>query len=572
MSRPLIEALGAATDVRGAAGVVLIDALARVRVALPSAPAARPLRAILHLRPDHGYSGVYLLEEGAPDVHEPAPDDDAVTSATAWRWVSRSGRAVVFDVEADAVRHLSGERPPAAEERPRWIGRTEVALRRRRATHVVVLPLRAPGRRLVGMLAIEVEWPAAVGDHPATWARLEEGLQLLSDLAGFALVSLPSPAAPEVEPDPLLPVVGAAMARVVRTLRAFARFDQTLLLRGATGTGKSHLAAWCHAHSARAKGPFVVSSLLTSGDGLRDAGLFGWRKGAFTGAVTDSQGAVAQAAGGTLFIDEIDKLDLASQGRLLRLLEERRYRVLGEERERVADARFIVGTNADLEGAVERGTFLRDLYYRVNVLPIEVPPLAARRDEVPGWARRMAAAAVPGGPGGDAPRFTAEAELLLAGQPWPGNLRQLNSVVVRAVALALSDTLESEAEANTLVVREEHLRRALALDPEARQVGGGGLLEGLGQAARALVDEAERRASRGEAPLDLDLADGFRGLVLSEASARRGGVREAFALFGLDHQLRGGNHLRTWRRETDRLDALCQALRVPSPPRGAEGR
>jgi DNA-binding NtrC family response regulator len=352
------------------------------------------------------------------------------------------------------------------------------------------------------------------------------------------------------------------MAGVVRTLSAFSRFDETLLLRGATGTGKSHLAAWCHARSARARGPFIVADLRSGADGLGDAALFGWKRGAFTGAVADSRGAVAQAEGGTLFIDEIDKLDLTAQGRLLRLLEERRYRAIGEERERTADVRFIVGTNADLEGAVSQGRFLRDLYYRVNVLPIEVPSLSGRRDEIRPWARRMLRIAGESGAVLSA-AFNDAAEDLLEAQPWPGNLRHLHSVVVRALAFCLADTTDpAQADAPPCEVSERHVRRALSLDRSEPPGVEGSVKDALGTVSRAFVTEAQRRRRAQEPSLDLDLTEGLRGLVLQAARERIGETREAFSLFGLDQQLRGGNYLRTWRREVERSDELLAALGI----------
>ena len=132
-----------------------------------------------------------------------------------------------------------------------------------------------------------------------------------------------------------------------------------------------------------------VLALSAVAPDLQVSALFGWRKGAFTSATTSGAGALSRAQGGTLFLDEIDKLDLSVQKSLLRLIEDRRFMPIGGEKEEEADVRFIVGTNADLERAAREGRFLLDLYYRINVLPVRLPPLGERRDEVAGWARFM---------------------------------------------------------------------------------------------------------------------------------------------------------------------------------------
>src|SRR5262249_23145946 len=150
-------------------------------------------------------------------------------------------------------------------------------------------------------------------------------------------------------PDQFLPVVGPAMTPLVEMLRIFAEQEETVLLTGPTGAGKSRLARWCHQHSRRAKGQFEILDLATVPEDLQLADLFGWKRGACTGAARDTAGAVTRAAGGTLFIDEIDKLSMRAQAGLLRVFEERRYRPLGEgASDRAADVRFIVSTNANV--------------------------------------------------------------------------------------------------------------------------------------------------------------------------------------------------------------------------------
>jgi len=284
------------------------------------------------------------------------------------------------------------------------------------------------------------------------------------------------------------------------------------------------------------------------------AELLGWRRGAFTGAVRDTPGALARAAKGTLFIDEIDKLSLKAQAGLLQVLEERRYRPLGDNAsERRADVRFIVSTNVDLHAAVRAGDFREDLYYRINVLPVRLPSLEDRLDELPGWAEHMFLRRHAESGGEGSPHITEEAMELLRRTPWPGNLRQLDNIVRRAYAIMIADPGEA---ANPTTLLRRHVEHALGyeLRPEAL-----GLVATLWRAARAFVDDAERRESAG-ARLSLDLADAFRGLVLCAAIERRQGLDPAFVLLDQASLLRGRNHHRVLRRELERVRALLEAV------------
>jgi DNA-binding NtrC family response regulator len=287
------------------------------------------------------------------------------------------------------------------------------------------------------------------------------------------------------------------------------------------------------------------------------AELFGWKKGAFTGAVRDNPGAVTRARGGTLFIDEIDKLSLKAQAGLLHVLEERTYRTLGADgAERRADVRFIIGTNANLQACVKAGRFREDLYYRIKVLPISLPPLKDRQDEIARWAQYMAdrrhRERCPEGQ----IRLTGAAERLLIDQPWPGNLRQLDNIVRRAYALALVDRGES-AQALTLEVH--HFQQALCYESDSVTQP---LTEVLSTAAGAFVSAAQAREP---GALDLDLADSFRGLVLAVAT-RRLGRDEAFRLFGRENLVKSRNHYRMLRREVERLEALYKAVGSAASP------
>jgi DNA-binding NtrC family response regulator len=348
-----------------------------------------------------------------------------------------------------------------------------------------------------------------------------------------------------------LPVIGTSMAGLVRILEVFAKQEETILISGPTGAGKSRLARWCHEHSNRKRGPFETLDLMMVPEELQMAQLFGWRKGAFTGAVRNYPGSLSLAEGGTLFIDEVDKLSLRAQAGMLHLLEERTYRVLGEESSQRANVRFIVGTNTNLQGAVKAGRFREDLYYRINVLPVQVPSLDARRDEIGPWAQYMLTRRhQERHPAGQA-SLLPEAQLLLTTRNWPGNLRQLDNIVRRAYSLAL---LEQGMDAKNMLLHEQHVVQALDYEGASVQQSPS-LFESLRTASACFLQEAQRAPT----PWDLDLADAFRGFVLG-AAIQRFGIEEAFHLLGRKRLLKNRNHYKVLRRELAKVDTLLEAM------------
>jgi DNA-binding NtrC family response regulator len=353
------------------------------------------------------------------------------------------------------------------------------------------------------------------------------------------------------------------MTPLVEMLRIFAEQEETVLLTGPTGCGKSRLARWCHHHSRRAKGPFEILDLATVPEELQLADLFGWKRGAFTGAARDTAGAVTRAAGGTLFIDEIDKLSLRAQAGLLRVFEERRYRPLGEgASDRIADVRFLVSTNANVRELVKAGRFREDLYYRINVLPVQVPPLVERRDEIADWARYMLRRRHESGAGrpssGDA-TIAPDALGRILSHAWPGNLRQLDNIVRRAYTLSL---LEISGESREVTLQASHIDRALSLEGHEASPP---LLELLSIAAEAFVSEAQRIEGSG-GTLKLEHLEALRGLVLAAAVRRLRSKQEAFRLFGKEATVSNRNQGKVLRTEIARIAALCEALGQPSDP------
>jgi len=232
----------------------------------------------------------------------------------------------------------------------------------------------------------------------------------------------------------------AKMNRVIETARQGAASDATVLLTGESGTGKSVLAHAIHDWSAHAQGPFVSIPCTTLSEHLLESELFGHVRGAFTGAWKDKVGRLEAAAGGTLFLDEIGELPATLQAKLLRFLEERRFERVGGTATIEVGARIIAATNRQLEAEVARGGFREDLFYRLNVLRIELPPLRERLEDLPALARHVLAMHA-ARYGRSALEPVADAETVLARYRWPGNVRELVNVLEHAVVVCRGDRL-----------------------------------------------------------------------------------------------------------------------------------
>jgi transcriptional regulator with GAF, ATPase, and Fis domain len=239
-----------------------------------------------------------------------------------------------------------------------------------------------------------------------------------------------------------------AMRRIFAALPRVAQSESTVLLEGETGTGKGVLASAIHDASARADRPFVVLDCAAIAPSLIESELFGHIKGSFTGASADRAGAFEQANSGTIFIDEIGELPLDMQPKLLRALEERTVKRVGGNQRVKLDARVIAATNRDLRAEVNRGSFRADLFYRLNVVRIHVPPLRERTGDVERLARHFYAELLPDR------EMPSELLETFRRQPWPGNVRELRAAVERAVLfddpalLALGGTSREGAEAD----------------------------------------------------------------------------------------------------------------------------
>jgi len=236
---------------------------------------------------------------------------------------------------------------------------------------------------------------------------------------------------------------GEAMVDVYRTIAKVAPGRSTVLLRGESGTGKELVARAIHRHSQRKAGPFIAIDCGAIPESLLESELFGYTKGSFTGALMDKPGLFSEADGGTLLLDEIGNVSLAMQARLLRVLQDQQVRPIGSNRPRSVDVRIVAATNLDLEAAVARGSFRQDLYYRLNVVSIAIPPLRDRAEDIPllveaflhRAARQNSKPVL---------SVTPEAMQALVAYEWPGNVRELAHVVERVVVLSQSDPIGIE--------------------------------------------------------------------------------------------------------------------------------
>lgn len=262
-----------------------------------------------------------------------------------------------------------------------------------------------------------------------------------------------------------------ALQDVLTQIRQVADTDATVMIQGESGTGKELIARALHDLSSRAAGPFVAVNVGALPETLLESELFGHERGAFTGASRTKPGCFEQAVGGTLFLDEITEIPAKSQVDLLRVLESGQFNRVGGEELLESDARIVSATNRDVRQLVEDGSFREDLFYRLNIVPIEVPPLRQRREDIPlllehflgHFCKRH---------GRQHKRVDPGAMELLAGAAWPGNVRQLRNVVERLVVTVTSDTVQaSDLPAELLQPRfASNTLQTLAAATEAAEV------------------------------------------------------------------------------------------------------
>ena len=306
------------------------------------------------------------------------------------------------------------------------------------------------------------------------------------DLCGARDRPTQAAAAPIERPlEPLLPgfvCASGAMSRVVDQIQRLQGNDLTVLITGESGTGKELVARAIHVGSPRSAAVFLPYNCTTTTRELADSQLFGHRRGAFTGAVSDQPGLVRTATGGTLFLDEVGDLPIDVQPKLLRFLEQGEIMPIGETRPQRVDVRVIAATNADLEQRVSEGKFREDLYYRLSVIRIHVPPLRQRREEIPHLSTyflREASERL----GKPDVQLGSEVLDLFSQYYWPGNVRQLRNEVQRAVAMAPAGG----------VIVPDHLSADLTEQQAATQAASGPKVTLRGcQTLASVVDDIER--------------------------------------------------------------------------------
>lgn len=311
--------------------------------------------------------------------------------------------------------------------------------------------------------------------------------------------------------------------------RKVARSEASVLLTGPSGVGKEVLAHAIHQFSARREGPFVAVNCAAIPETLLETTLFGHEKGAFTGALRAQPGKFELATGGTLLLDEISELPLGLQAKLLRVLQEKVVERVGGHETLALDLRIIATSNVDLAQAVAKGRFREDLFYRINVFPISLPPLAERREDILPLARSLLArhaARV----GRVTPTLGADAERLLPLQAWPGNVRELENAVQRALVLCEGDTINAT-----------HLGLCLGIAAN----------DGVGW--MPAPDSWQGR----------DLKGTERAMILATLAAVKGSRKEAVARLGISERtLR--YRLQQYRREGLNLDVFAAGTGVPA--------
>ncbi|HEY2881316.1 MAG TPA: sigma-54 dependent transcriptional regulator [Pirellulales bacterium] len=242
-----------------------------------------------------------------------------------------------------------------------------------------------------------------------------------------------------------------AMQKVFATVEQVAQSDVDVLVLGETGTGKELVARAIHVRSRRAKEPFVPVDCGAIPDNLLESELFGYERGAFTGADSKRIGLLEFADGGTIFLDELGELPLQLQPKLLRTLQERKVRRVGGREEIEIDVRLVAATSRDLEGMIKQELFRQDLYYRINVVRIELPPLRMRGDDI-GLLAEHFAYRHSREMGKPTPAISPEAYQVLRQYPWPGNVRELQNIVRRGIALSRDDVLDLDDLPDELVI------------------------------------------------------------------------------------------------------------------------
>jgi DNA-binding NtrC family response regulator len=426
-------------------------------------------------------------------------DDDAAFRFAMVKALNRSGFVVSDAASGEAaLRVLCGPSPPDAallDLRMAGIDGLEVLKRSSHtSTRIVVLTGHGSVEAAVGAMKLGA---FSFLEKPVDAEVLRP---LLSQAAAESRKARSDRTQMEVPP-----LIGEskAMAEVRSFVARASKSEDTVALYGETGTGKEVVARHLHLASARARGPFVALNAACVQRELFESELFGHRKGAFTGANANHPGMFGEAQGGSLFIDEVAELPQDTQGKLLRALESGTIRPVGAPREMPSDVRIIAATNRDLWAEVKRGSFREDLYFRLQVLPLVLPPLRERREDIPALAYHLLERI------GSRVRISEQAEALMVGYEWQGNVRELLNVLRRAVLFVDGEVIDAAL-----------MRRMLAAS-------------GFSQAVPPAAGSAETADG---AASSTNLADVERAHIARVLAQMEGNVTRAATALGIDRR------------------------------------
>jgi two-component system response regulator PilR (NtrC family) len=430
-------------------------------------------------------------------------------------------------------------------------GATGLALAMNRAPSLVISDIKMPGLDGVGLLAglrehgftMPVIMITAYADSESAIQAMKQGAfdyltkpfkmdeiklvvrRALEEAAQRHKSETVSPP-PAVEPA-LRGIIGRSprMVELYKLISRVALVDSSLLITGESGTGKELVARTIHYNSPRAEKPFVAINCGAIPEELLESELFGHVKGSFTGAIAHKAGLVEVARGGTLFLDEVAEMSPNLQVKLLRFLQDHIFRRVGGTEDLEADIRTLAATNKDPAQLIRMGAFREDLYYRLNVISVEMPPLRDRREDIPLLATNFLSLFAARG-GRHAMRITPDAMEALLAHAWPGNVRELENVMERAVALATTDEVHLETLPPSI------FHAASALPPQKWEVPPEGLnLEQvIADIEQALLKDA------------LEKADGVQTRAAQLLGINFRSFRYRARKFGLDRQVRDRNH------------------------------